>query len=233
MICKQEQISVIIVAGGQGTRFQSKRPKQFTLLDGSPVLFYTLAPFVKHPQISEIVVVLPKTDLAFIDQLSTHFPNQKIRGIAGGDDRQSSVLCGLEAVGHTAKVLIHDGARPLVSSDLITRCLERLQTGDAVCPVIPVTDSIVCLSGENPASYVDRSTHFRVQTPQGFDFQMILKAHQKARQDKLSFTDDCSLALHYGHQIVTVDGDSENIKLSTPIDRLVIESTLGSTLDLK
>ena len=234
MICKQEQISAIIVAGGQGTRFQSKMPKQFTLVNGLPVLFHTLAPFVKHPQITEIVVVLPEEDLKFIDQLCEHFPNQKINVIAGGTNRQSSVLNGLQAISCADQVLIHDGARPLVSTHLIGRTLDALKNGaTTVCPVIPVTDSIVCIADDKVTSYINRSIHFRVQTPQGFNFQTILEAHKMASREELSFTDDCSIALHYGHEIINIEGDLENIKLSTPTDLLVIQSILNSKLDLK
>ena len=225
-MCEQEQISVIIVAGGQGTRFKSETPKQFTSLNEAPILYYTIAPFLENSMISQVVVVLPKDELQFIDKLRTHFSSDKISGIVGGSSRQASVLCGLKAVGHADKVLIHDGARPLVSTELIDRCLASLKTTSAACPVVPVVDSLVCAPSKQIENYVDRTNYFRVQSPQGFDFKLILEAHQKAEEEGLKFTDDCSLALHYGQMVTQFEGDPENIKISTPIDLLVIQSIL-------
>ena len=228
MVCKQEQISAIIVAGGQGTRFKSQIPKQFVLLNGLPLLFQTLAAFVNHPQVSKIVVVLPKADPALVEKLCAYFPDQAITGVVGGETRQASVLCGLNAISGVKKVLIHDGVRPLVTIELIDRCLTVLNDHLAGCPVIPVTDTIVCAHEKQVQGYINRSNHFRVQTPQGFDFSTIRTYHQRAEAEGLLFTDDCSLLHHYGLPITRFEGDPQNLKISTPVDFLIIKSILSS-----
>ena len=219
-------VSVVIVAGGKGVRFQNEVPKQFAKVKNEPLLFYCVRAFVNHPKVGQVVIVLPPEELNFIDEVLREFPGQDITAVKGGGSRQASVLCGLKSVSKKGVVLIHDGARPLVSPALIDRCLSGLKLHSGVCPVIQVTDSIVFSEGTEIESYPERRKLFRAQTPQGFQTELILNAHLEAVEEVLMFTDDCSLFFHFGHKVGLIEGEVDNIKLSHPSDLAIIESLI-------
>jgi 2-C-methyl-D-erythritol 4-phosphate cytidylyltransferase len=226
MVCEQEQFSVVIVAGGIGSRFNVAAPKQFVSINGETVLFYAVSQFLSHPNIAEVVVVLPLDHLSEVEKLQDRFANCSLFGVAGGETRQESVRCGLKALSPVDKVLIHDGVRPMLSRAIIDRCLDCLHQYVAATPVVPVIDSVVKVEGGEVVGYIDRAQYNRVQTPQGFLLSKLVSWHLRAEMDGVTFTDDCGLALYYGEKVGVFEGDLQNIKLSFPHDLGVIQGLL-------
>jgi 2-C-methyl-D-erythritol 4-phosphate cytidylyltransferase len=196
-------------------------------INGESVLFHAVAPFLSHPKIAEVVVVLPSGHSTEIEKLQNRFPQATLLDVVGGKSRQESVFRGLKALSPIEKVLIHDGARPLLSRAMIDRCLDRLRDFSAVTPVVPVIDSVAKVKDGEVIGYIDRVQHSRIQTPQGFIWSKILSWHQRAETEEATFTDDCSLALYYGEKVGTFIGDLQNIKLSVPQDLVVIQGLLN------
>lgn len=214
-----KSMTLIVVAGGTGSRFGGDLPKQFIKIAGLEMFAHSVKICCEFKQLSQIVVVadseyneLVKTSLSFTDiQVTICSP---------GITRQQSVFNALQMVNETTDVvLIHDGARPVVKTDLIQRLIDKLDESKAVIPLILVTDSILEVdeSGEIK-QYVDRSKLRRVQTPQAFFYKDILNAHKKALQDELEFTDDAGLYRNYGGNVATVPGDKQNIKVTHKSD---------------
>lgn len=213
----------IIVAAGEGRRFGFS--KQFALLKEKPVLDWCLDKFESHEKIKEIVLVLKD------DTQKEVFSNRyrKIVAVAkGGDKRQDSVLAGFSQVDpdEAEVVLIHDGVRPLVESDLISRVInETLKQGAAV-PVIPVEDTIKLIEGKQVNHTLDRAGLFRAQTPQGFSYSVLKEALDSARDAGFYGTDEAALVERIGKNISVVQGDPRNIKITTPLDLRLAEVLL-------
>ena len=215
----------IFVAGGSGTRMGTDTPKQFLLLDGRPILQYTIERFLQAVPDMKVITVLPRghfrtwTDLCAA--YSFHCPQTLV---AGGLTRFHSVQNALKKVPDGAVVAIHDGVRPLVSVELITRMLERMQQGDcrALLPVVPVVDTLRAKDPAEPDP--DRSRIVAVQTPQFFRSEDIKAAYTQAYD--LSFTDDGSVAAHYGIPPAFEEGERYNLKITTPEDLTVAQALL-------
>lgn len=216
--------AAVIVAGGTGRRFSDGGPpKQYRTLLGQPLLSWTLRPFIEHPSIGPVVVVLPAADVDAAPVWLAKFP---VRRVAGGSTRSESVYRGLEALHDSSAeiVLIHDGARPFVTASLIDRILRS--SGDeganrdyGVIPGLPVTDTLkeVDASGTVIAT-VARERYWRVQTPQAFPLETIREVHRRAVAEGVTATDDAALFERYGRIVRLVDGDPDNIKVTVPID---------------
>lgn len=212
---------VIIVAGGSGSRMGTDIPKQFLELCGKPVLMHTIQRFYDYDPDCELFLVLPAAQKSFWSDLCLKhgflLPHQVV---SGGETRFHSVRNGLGHIQGDGIVFIHDGVRPLVSRETLDRCFQAAQeTGNAI-PVLPVTESLRKLDGRRSFS-VDRSLYFSVQTPQTFRSKQILEAFSQPF-DPL-FTDDASVAEKAGHPITMVEGNPENIKITTPTDLCVAE----------
>lgn len=217
---------VIIVAGGSGSRMGTEIPKQFLELFEKPVLMHTIQVFHDFDPESKIILVLPEEQQQFWKGLCLkHSFSLVHQVVSGGKTRFHSVQNGLSQIDGEGIVFIHDGVRPLVSRETLSRCLETaLKSGNAI-PVLPVTESLRKLEDEQNIS-VDRSKYFSVQTPQTFRSDQILEAFQ---QDfDLAFTDDASVAEKAGFSIFMVEGNRENIKITTPIDLIVAEVFLNN-----
>jgi 2-C-methyl-D-erythritol 4-phosphate cytidylyltransferase len=215
----------VIVAGGSGTRMQSAVPKQFLLLHNRPVLFYTIQRFVEAFADINIILVLPEVHKnsgeAIVKQ---YFPHIKIQIALGGETRFHSVKNGLALVKEQSIVFVHDAVRCLLSVALIHRCYEKaVSTGSAI-PVIASSDS-VRIKTEHSSKLVDRSTIMLVQTPQVFESRLLLSAFEKPYQS--SFTDEASVVESCGHSITLVEGETQNIKITHPIDLLIAEKYLS------
>jgi 2-C-methyl-D-erythritol 4-phosphate cytidylyltransferase len=214
----------LIVAGGSGNRMKSDLPKQFLLLDKLPVLMLTINRFyLFNPEI-EMLLVLPEKQVETWKTLCQkyHFEvNHQI--IHGGENRFQSVMNGLEAINGNGDVFIHDGVRPLVSSETISRCLETtLEKGNAV-PVLPVVESLRKVErGTN--RIVDREKYVNIQTPQTF-FAEEIKAAYAQGYDPL-FTDDTSVLERSGKTINLVEGNRENIKITHPTDLIIAQALI-------
>lgn len=214
----------IIVAGGSGSRMGSEIPKQFLELCGKPVLMHTIETFFNFDPDSEIILVLPEHQIDLWNKLcATHSFVIKHLVVSGGETRFHSVRNGLSKISEKGIVFIHDGVRPLVSQGTLTRCSETTEKKGNAIPVLAVNESLRKVEGESNMS-VDRSLYFSVQTPQTFRSEQILKAfHQEY---DLLFTDDASVAEKAGFEIHLVEGNRENIKITTPVDLIVAEAIL-------
>lgn len=215
------QKSVIIVAGGSGKRMGTEIPKQFLLLKGKPILMHTIKRFYSYDTAIEIILVLPKEQISVWKELCVEHNFSIQHKIAeGGSERFYSVKKGLEKLQHNGIVAIHDGVRPLVSIDTIDRCfVKAIETGAAI-PVMPVIESLRKLNGENSYA-VNRSEFVLVQTPQCFNIDLLKKAYE---QDfSAQFTDDASVIELAGAKVVLVNGNIENIKITTPQDLALAE----------
>ncbi|MGM0418280.1 MAG: 2-C-methyl-D-erythritol 4-phosphate cytidylyltransferase [Thermodesulfobacteriota bacterium] len=216
-------VSSVIVAGGMGKRMKSSVPKQFLPVHGQPVLFYTLKLFDSVPEIDEIVVVLPKSEIDhFYTQISDKLkPDKKIKITEGGVERQDSVRNGLDKVNESSSiVLIHDGVRPFVKKDRISdliKCCRDGCYGAVLCQ--PVFETIK-YADENGfiKKTVPRDNIYLAQTPQAFKTKIIKSLHLKALNQGLNATDDSQLLEHFGFDVKVVQGNRENIKITVPED---------------
>jgi 2-C-methyl-D-erythritol 4-phosphate cytidylyltransferase len=217
---------VIIVAGGKGLRMGSDIPKQFLPIGGKPVLMRTLERFREYAADLKIILVLPKAQQAYWQELCKKYDFKVEYLLAdGGETRFHSVQHGLALIPDDALgvVGVHDGVRPFPSIEVIARCYEVAREKEAVIPVIPVVETVRHL--EKDASItVPRDEYRLVQTPQTFDIQLLKKANRQPYND--GFTDDASVVESYGHDITLVEGNRENIKITTPYDIIVAEAII-------
>ena len=215
---------VIIVAGGSGTRMNSIVPKQFIELNGKPVLMHTIEKFATTITESIIIVVLARELNDMWKELCNKhkfaIPHQLTDG---GETRFHSVKNGLELVPNGCVVGIHDAARPLVSKQTIIKTFEIAEKLGNASPAIPLNESIRFLKGKESVA-VDRTHYSIIQTPQCFHSDLIKKAFLKAY--KPEFTDDASVFESFGERINLVEGNRENIKITTPQDLVIAEALL-------
>jgi len=221
-------VAVLVVAAGKGERAGGAVPKQYAALLGKPILRWTLEAFVRHPRVDSVLVAIgPDQEQLYapaVEGLALPPP------IAGGNTRQESVRRGLEALAQSAPdmVLIHDAARPLVSSAIIDAVIAALESGaDGSVPLLAVADTLKRNDGGKWTT-VPREGLLRAQTPQGFRFARILRAHRHyAAQD---VTDDMALAELAGLHIAAVAGEERNMKVTTPEDFALAEAHLRARL---
>ena len=215
----------IIVAGGKGLRMGSDLPKQFLPVGGVPVLMRTISCFHAYSQDLSIIVVLPKDQQDYWRSLcQTHHFTVPHRIADGGASRFQSSSNGLALVpdDEDGVVAFHDGVRPFVSVDVIARCFDMAHEDYSAVPVVPVTDTLRHVDDRNGSSFtVNRKLFRAVQTPQVFDISLAKQAFNQPERD--SFTDDASVVESLGVRVNTVEGNSGNIKLTTPFDLKVAE----------
>ncbi|MBF0237685.1 MAG: 2-C-methyl-D-erythritol 4-phosphate cytidylyltransferase [SAR324 cluster bacterium] len=223
---------VIIPAAGQGKRMGVGKNKLFLSLGNETILECTLRKFLIHPRIKSIYLAIAKEDEAEIRAM-TQAMGEQIRLVYGGEERQDSVWNALQVIRKESLptwILVHDGARPLFSHELIDQILEACETCSAAVPVIPLKDTIRRRI-ENKSEIVDRSMLFATQTPQGFRTELLLQANDQARKDGWKVTDDASLVEHLGHDVAMIPGEETNIKITTPLDWKWGTWLAGSTKD--
>lgn len=223
MTTRPRRTIAVVLASGTGARFGSATPKQFLKLAGKTVLEHTLDAFERHERIDETIVVGAADQLLLIEQIVNHGGYRKVtRLLAGGETRQQSSAAGIRAITEDdAKVLVHDAVRPLLDHATINRCIDALDTHDAVDTAIPAADTIIRTDQAGTiADIPDRSMLRMGQTPQAFRAGLLREAHQLASGDaSLKVTDDCGLILHYAlGKVQVVDGDVNNIKITYPSD---------------
>ena len=214
---------IIIVAGGKGLRMGTDIPKQFLPIGGKPVLMRTLERFREYSKELQIILVLPKAQQDYWHQLCEeyHF-NVEYMLADGGETRFHSVQNGLALVPDDADgvVGVHDGVRPFPSVDVIRNCYKAAQEKKAVIPVIPVVETLRHITeGTKP-----RGEYRLVQTPQCFDIQLLKAANKQPYND--GFTDDASVVEAFGFDVTLVEGNRENIKITTPFDMTIAEALL-------
>ena len=217
--------AAVIVAAGSSSRMAGT-DKILAELGGLPVLSRTLRAFDDHPMVDTIIVVARKDQLPKISRVCS--PYQKVRIVVpGGSSRQESVMNGLLAVPEgTELVAVHDGARPLVTQEVISKAILKAAKFGAAAPAIPVKDTIKVSKTGGVDETPDRKTLFAVQTPQVFDLQLLLGALQNAKQKKLTLTDDCSAVEALGMSVQLTEGSEENLKITTPLDLEIAELIL-------
>ena len=221
MIKKTIKKYAIIVAGGSGSRMKSDTPKQFIEVGGLPILMHTLKRFKEADSEIELILVLPESQLDYWKELCSKYPTVPHQLVKGGKTRFQSGLNGLQVIGNEGLVAIHDGVRPFVSVDIINESFRiAAEKGTAVVSV-PSKDS-VRVNGKS----IDRSTVKIIQTPQTFQIPLIKKAFETEESD--SFTDDASVAEHAGFEINLIEGNYENIKITTPEDLLWAEIIINA-----
>ena len=214
---------VIIVAGGKGLRMGGEVPKQFLPIGGLPVLMRTMLRFREALPDLNIILVLPKTQQDYwLSLCRQHQFNIPYQMATGGKTRFHSVQNGLALVPDDAEgvVGVHDGVRPFVSVDVICRCYEKARQHQAVIPVIPVVETLRHLTADNSQT-VPRDEYRLVQTPQCFDIQLLKAANRQPYKD--AFTDDASVVEAFGQSVTLVEGNRENIKITTPGDLKMAE----------
>ena len=215
---------IIIVAGGKGLRMGGEIPKQFLPIGGKPVLMRTMERFREYSADLQIILVLPEAQQDYWHQQCEeyHFDVNYILA-NGGETRFHSVQNGLAKVPDDAQgvVGVHDGVRPFVSIDVIRACYETARTKKAVIPVTPVVETLRHIPTQKN---VLRSDYCLVQTPQCFDIQLLKAANKQPYSE--SFTDDASVVEAYGHKVTMVEGNRENIKITTPFDLKIAETLL-------
>ena len=223
--------TAIVLAAGQGKRMNSKVQKQFLLIKGKPVLYYSLSCFQNSREIEEIIVVTGKESINFCKQeIIEAYGFSKVKAvIPGGNQRYDSVYAGLCACEDSDYVFIHDGARPFLSDDMIKRGKEAVLVYGACVIGMPSKDTIK-IADENGMveSTPSRNRVWNIQTPQIFSYTAIREAHERARQQNMAdITDDAMVIERFGNmKIKLVEGSYENIKITTPEDILVAEKIL-------
>ncbi len=217
----------IVFAGGVGSRMHSKqRPKQFLEMYKRPIIIHTLEHFEKHPEIDAIVVVCVEGWTDYLQGLLYQFRMEKVkRVVTGGTTGQLSIYNGLVAARELAGeedsiVLIHDGVRPLINSELISDNIASVKAHGSAITTAVVKETILIVKEDSSIDYVPSRDHSRVaKAPQSFWLKDILGAHEKALQEgKQNFIDSCTMMQYYGHNLYLVDGPEENIKITTPQD---------------
>lgn len=220
---------VIIVAAGSGSRYGSDLPKQFHNLCGRPVLAHTIDAFRSALPDARILLVLSPAMVPVWRQMCADNLIESPEIVSGGKTRWESVGNAIQELGDEAAsaiVLVHDGARPLVTADVIRRAAACARNTDGAIPAIPVTDSLRRLDSDEVSSEpVDRSAFRAVQTPQAFSLWRLRDAYTLPYDS--SFTDDASVLAAAGFSnVVLVEGSPENIKITTPVDMLLAEAIL-------
>ena len=223
----------IIPAAGTGSRMQAGGNKQYLLLAGRPILAHTLALFDAHPRIDRICIVVPDDE---IDYCRAEIVNRYTFGkvseiVAGGATRQDSVGNGLHGCGAAADdlVIIHDGARPLLSAAELDALLDAAVASGAATLGVPVKDTIKRVHAGVIVATPERSSLWQVQTPQAFRFWLLRAAHSQACADNFVATDDAMLVERLDHPVTMVAGSYRNIKITTPEDLAIAGAFLSGT----
>jgi len=214
----------VIVAGGSGRRMGSDVPKQFIEVGGIPILMRTIMRFKKYSNDVNVILVLPmKQQKRWIELCKLYHFGVSCKIVNGGATRFESSQKGIEAIPANARglVAIHDGVRPFVSVATIKRCFDAAQEVDAVIPVMPVVDTLRHIDSANEGHNVLRSDYRIVQTPQVFDITVARVAFQQSYSE--TFTDDASVVEKAGTRIAMVEGNKENIKITTPFDLIMAD----------
>ena len=217
--------TILIVAGGRGTRMGGPQPKQFLELAGRPVLMHTLEAFDRWDASARLIVVLPEDQIDTWKRLcEAHVFGRTHHVVAGGETRFHSVRNGLDDVASDGLIAVHDGVRPLVAPSVIAACFAAAADGGAAVPVVPVVESVREVDADGGSRPVDRARLRVVQTPQVFRADVLRAAYCLPYDPR--FTDDASVVEASGVAVRLVPGNRENIKLTTPMDLLLAEQLM-------
>ena len=232
-----EKITAVVLAAGAGQRMHSDVHKQYMMLAGRPVLFYALQAFAESA-VTDIVVVVGAGEIDYCrKEIVEKYHIQKVCAVVeGGRERYHSVYEGLKAADGSDYVLIHDGARPLVTADIISRSIACVREGDSCVVGMPVKDTIKVVGADGFAKETpERSSLWQVQTPQTFPYGRIRKAYEKVMaQGDSAVTDDAMmLETAFGEQVRVIEGSYQNLKITTPEDIMTAELYLNRKSEKK
>ncbi|MBI5606341.1 MAG: 2-C-methyl-D-erythritol 4-phosphate cytidylyltransferase [Deltaproteobacteria bacterium] len=219
----------LITAAGKGQRMESSIPKQYLSLGGKPILAQTLQVFEECPAVDGIYVIVPQDQLDRVqkDIVEKYQFNKVLKLVRGGKMRQQSVWNGLRAIrSECSIVVVHDGVRPLIACRLIEKSIEEAQKHGAAVVGVPARDTVKRITKGKKVQTLPREEIWLAQTPQSFQFPLLMKAFQKAQQEDIWGTDDSFLVERLGHPITMVEGDYSNIKITTPEDLSMAENFL-------
>lgn len=223
-------ISAIILAGGKGKRMGAPVSKQFIEIKGKPIIYYTIKKFSENKKINNIVVVLPKDEVDYFRENILEKYNLNVDNIViGGRERQDSVYNGLKSLEDTNTdiVLIHDGARPFISTRIIDEGIKFAKVYGACAPGVMPKDTIKVKNEKNfSVSTPDRGTLVAIQTPQVFKFNEILECHEKIKNNNILVTDDTMVVEKCGYSVYLYDGEYTNIKITTLEDLILGEKLI-------
>lgn len=221
----------IVVAGGKGLRFGGDRPKQFLEVNGSPIIIHTLRQFERCREIGSVVVVLPAEETAGFQSLIQKFKLQKIsQVVAGGATRAQSVKRGLAAIDNADIVAVHDGVRPLVTSDEIDAVVTAAGESGAAILAAGVADTIKEVRSNRVVNTLARTNLRRALTPQCFRLAILRRAYEQLEQleaGAIEVTDDSFLVERLGIEVVAIEGSTRNIKITREEDLTIAAATLG------
>lgn len=220
-----DRLGVVVVAAGRSSRMGGT-DKTFADVHGVPLIAHTLRRLAQSDAVARIVLVVSEHSVVRSRRMIDELRIGKIQAVcAGGSRRQDSVYAGLTALGQCRWVAVHDGARPCITDDVLTRALDAVRRWGAAVAAVPVKDTIkVVGSGAVITNTPDRSTLWAAQTPQVFDYVMLLEAHRAAAAD---YTDDAAMAEAAGHTVHVFPGSYDNLKVTTPEDLAVVSHILA------
>lgn len=223
---------VVVPAAGMGKRMGASINKQYLQLGGKPIVARTLEVFQQSPSIAGIILVIPQDEIPYCQHevVDRYQLSKVLKIVAGGAERQYSVLNGLKELRHYADdrdvVLVHDGVRPFINQALLEQSIDLATTGVGALVAVPAKDTIKVVQDGVVVDTPDRSTLWQAQTPQSFQFGQIFKAYLQAEADAFLGTDDCSLLERSGMSVRIVQGSYQNIKITTPEDLVLAEAFL-------
>lgn len=231
----------VIFAGGVGRRMHTKElPKQFLEVYGKPIIIHTLENFENHDEIDAIVIACVKEFIPYMNRLINDWNISKVRSVVeGGDNGQASIYNGLIAAKSISSdrtiVLIHDGVRPFIDADVISRNIRSVKENGSAITTSKVTETILVVDNTDLIDEVPNRDNSRLaKAPQSFWLDELLEAHERAISEGLGdFIDSCTMMQHYGRKLYLVDGPNENIKVTTPQDIFAMRSVLEAREILK
>lgn len=218
--------TALILIGGIGNRFDSQSPKQFFLYKNIPLFIYTIKKFNEHKDIDNIVLVSHKDYLNEVTSLVKKYNLDKVSKIvSGGITRMESSFLGLKEINDEDLVLIHDGCRPLVSEEIISNNIKAMESVDAVVTALKASDTVSYSVGQEVDKVLDRNTIYLHQTPQTFKAKLIKDAFNKI-DNKNDFTDEATLLTTLGYKVKIIEGNKDNIKITTKEDLIFLVKLL-------
>ncbi|MFC1876334.1 2-C-methyl-D-erythritol 4-phosphate cytidylyltransferase [Thermodesulfobacteriota bacterium] len=227
------QTHAIIVSAGKGVRMNRSTPKQYLLLQGKPVLCHTVMAFSKCPEVDEILLVVPEKDIQYCREqlLSGLRIDTPIKVLAGGKRRQDSVFNGILSIDdRDGIVVIHDGVRPLIRPEMISRCISKAKISGACILGVPLQDTLKMVDGDSLIQRtINRESLWTAQTPQAFHYQLIRDAHEAAAKSGFETTDDAALLERMGLPVSILLGTRDNLKITTNEDLVLAGIILSQT----
>jgi 2-C-methyl-D-erythritol 4-phosphate cytidylyltransferase len=227
------QTHAIIVSAGKGVRMNRSTPKQYLLLQGRPVLCHTILAFDRCPDVDKIILVVPKNDIQYCQEklLSGLHIKTPVNVLAGGERRQDSVFNGIQSIDDRGSiVVIHDGVRPLVRPELISRCIRKAKTSGACILGVPLKDTLKAVDGNSLIQRtIPREGLWLAQTPQAFHYQLIRDAHDAAAKEGIEATDDAVLLEQMGLPVSILESTADNLKITTNEDLVLADTILSKT----